>query len=303
MRTTLVVGLALLVFAAAAVASRADLTASKLTIVAGDIAGTTQKSQGPIHEKGYTSGYQRSFTFGAPNGRSGLVFFQSEALVAQTVARAANDVTSVRSALNTPTGRAAFVASIAANLNVKPSMVKPGALRSVHVGDSSVELPLAVQLPTRRIYESLVYMQRDRVVSVIVSASVRPTVAADSKRLASAAGVHVDAALAPALVAKPAVHGLPQVGEILTASPGTWSDATAKFTYQWQRCDPSGTSCSDISAAAGASYTAAPADAGSTIRVEVSAGNRFGTTKGDSAVTGVVAEPPPPPASPLSVRR
>jgi hypothetical protein len=299
----LVVVLALLVFAGAAVASPADIAASKLTIVAGDIAGSTQKSQGPIHEKGYTSGYQRSFAFGTPNGRSGLVFFQSEALVAQTVARAANDVTSVRSALNTPGGRAAFVASIAANLKVKPSMVKPGTLRSVHVGDSSVELPLAVQLPKRRIYESLVYMQRDRVVSVIVSASLRPTAAADSKRLASAAGGHVDAALAPALFAKPAVDGLPQVGELLTASPGTWSDATAKVTYQWQRCDASGASCSDISGAAGTSYTAAPADAGSTIRVEVSAANRFGTTKGDSAVTGVVAEPPPPPAAQISLRR
>jgi len=279
---SLVVVLAVLAFAGAAVASPADITASKLTIAAGDIAGSTQKSQGPIHEKGYTSGYQRSFTFAAPNGHSGLVFFQSEALVAQTVARAANDVTSVRSALNTPAGRAAFVASIAANLKVEPSMVKPCTLRSVHVGDSSVELPLAVQLATRRIYESLVYMQRDRVVSVIVSAGVRPTAAADSKRLASAAGLHVDAALAPALFAKPAVDGLAQVGEVLTASPGTWSDATAKVTYQWQRCDASGASCSDIPGAAGSSYTAAQADAGSTIRVRISASNSAGSTTADS---------------------
>ena len=287
-----------LALAGAALAAKVDLTASKLTIASGDISGSRQRSQGPIHEKGYASGYQRSFTFDAPNGRSGLVFFESEALVARTVARAAHDVSAVRAALHQAAGRAAFVASIAANLKVKPSMVKPGALRSVNVGDSSVELPLAVQLPKRRLYESLVYMQRDRVVSVIVSAGVRPTAVADSRRLASAAATRVDAALAPALYAKPTIGGVAQIGETLTAMPGTWSDATAKLTYQWQRCDASGASCTDIVGATSKTYRPADADAGSTIRVEVTATNRFGATKGDSDVTGVVVMPPPPPPPP-----
>jgi hypothetical protein len=270
--------------------------ASRLTIAPGDVAGSKQKSQGPIHEKGYTSAYQRTFTFAVPNGRSGLVFFQSEALVAQTVARAGSDVSAVRAALKKPAGRAAFIASIAANLKVKPSMVKPGALRSVHVGDSSVELPLAVQLARGRIYESLVYVQRDRVVSVIVSAGLRPTAAADSRRLATAAIAHVDAALAPTPVAKPTVDGTPQVGEVLTAKPGTWTDANAGLAYQWQRCDASGAACADIAGATATTYTAADTDAGSTIRVEVTATNRFGSTKGDSAATAVIATAPPPPA-------
>jgi hypothetical protein len=288
-------GAAALVLAGVAGAARTDLAASKLTIASGDIRGSKPKSAGPVHEKGYTSGYQRSFTFSVPNGHSGLVFFQSEALVSQTVARAASDVSAVRAALQKPAGRAAFIASVAANLKVKPSAVKPGALRSVHVGDSSVELPLAVQLAKGRIYESLVYLQRDRVVSVIVSAGIHPTAAADSRRLATAAVAHVDAALAPALLAKPAVGGSPQVGAVLTAKPGTWSDANAGLKYQWQRCDAAGASCTDIPAATGTTYTVADADAGSTIRVEVTATNRFGSAKGDSAVTAVVPTPPPPP--------
>jgi hypothetical protein len=284
-----------LALAGTAGAGRTDLTASTLTIASGDIKGSKPKSQGPVHEKGYTSGYQRSFTFSVPNGKSGLVFFQSEALVAQTVARAASDVSAVRAALRKPAGRAAFIASVAANLKVKPSMVKPGALRSVHVGDSSVELPLAVQLAKGRVYESLVYLQRDRVVSVIVSAGIRPTAAADSRRLATAAVAHVDAALAPTLLAKPTVDGTPQVGEVLTARPGTWSDPNAGLSYQWQRCDASGASCTEIFGAAATTYTTTDADTGSTIRVEVTATNRFGSSKGDSAVTAQVAQPPPSP--------
>jgi len=284
-----------LVLAGGAAAAKVDLAASRLTIASGDISGSKQSSQGPVHEQGYTSGYQRSFTFATPNGRSGTVFFESEALVAQTVARAANDVSAVRAAMQKPTGRAAFIASIAANLKVKPAMVKPGALRSVRVGDSSVELPVAVQLANRRVYESLVYMQRDRVVSVIVMAGVRPTAAADSRRLASAAVTHVNAALSPALYAKPTISGVAQVGETLTAMPGTWSDTTATLAYQWQRCDPSGASCTAVIGATSDTYTAVDADAGSTIRVEVTATNRFGATRGDSEVTAVVATPPPPP--------
>jgi hypothetical protein len=287
-----------LVLVGAAPAAKVDLTASKLTIASGDISGSKQSSQGPVHEQGYTNGYQRSFTFATPSGGSGIVFFESEALVAQTVARAANDVSAVRTAMQKPTGRAAFIASIAANLKVKPTMVKPGALRSVHVGDSSVELPLAVQLAKRRVYESLVYMQRDRVVSVIVMAGVRPTAPADSRRLASAAVRHVNAALSPALYAKPTISGVAQVGETLTALPGTWSDPTATLADQWQRCDASGASCTDITGATSDTYTAVDADAGSTIRVEVTATNRFGATKGDSDVTAVVATPPPPPPPP-----
>ena len=76
--------LVVLVLALAGVASAAssDLTASRLTLVTADMPGATQRSQGPIHEKGYSAGYQRSFTFGTPNGRSGIVFVESEALVA-----------------------------------------------------------------------------------------------------------------------------------------------------------------------------------------------------------------------------
>ncbi len=42
------------------------------------------------------------------------------------------------------------------------------------------------------------------------------------------------------------------------------------------------------------SYTPAPEDAGSTLRVEVSATNRFGTAQADSPATGIVVALVPP---------
>ena len=137
-------------------------------------------------------------------------------------------------------------------------------------------------------------MQLDRVVSVIVYAGIRPIAAGQSRQLAQAAAVHIDAALTPALFSKPTVTGLPQVGEVLTATPGTWSDPTAKTAFQWQRCDSTGATCTSISGATSVSYTPAPEDAGSTLRVEISAANRFGTAKADSAATGIVVALVPP---------
>jgi hypothetical protein len=299
----LIVAAAALVLAGAA---STDLTPSKLTIALTDLSGAQLKGQGPVHERGYSAGYQRTFGYAKPSGQSGLVFVQSEALVAPTVARAANDISSVRVALTTAAGRVAFIASIAKNLKVKPDAVKPGALRSPRVGDSAVEVPLAVQLPVRRVYESILYVQLDRVVSVIVSAGIRSIAAAQTRQLAVFAVAHIDAALTPVSYAKPTVDGLAQVGSTLSAKPGTWSDATAKLSYRWQRCDPAGANCADIAGATTASYVVADADLGSTLRVEVQAANRFGKAAADSAVTDVViveAPPPPPPPGAVNVPR
>jgi hypothetical protein len=53
-----------------------------------------------------------------------------------------------------------------------------------------------------------------------------------------AAGSAAQANYAPVNSAAPTISGTPQVGQTLTANPGTWnSDTTPTYTYQWQRCD------------------------------------------------------------------
>jgi len=78
---------------------------------------------------------------------------------------------------------------------------------------------------------------------------------------------------APTPSAPPAITGQPYVAVTLTATNGTWSGTVTGYQRQWLRCDTAGANCQPISGATGQSYTAAPADSGSTLRVAVQAVN------------------------------
>ncbi|MGH2832534.1 MAG: hypothetical protein ACRDK2_07130 [Solirubrobacteraceae bacterium] len=97
------------------------------------------------------------------------------------------------------------------------------------------------------------------------------------------------ASAAPVNTTPPAITGTAKVGERLTASTGVWNNEPTSFKYQWLRCNTSGAECSSISGATISAYTLATADAGHTIRIEVTATNAAGSTKATSTQTGVVA--------------
>jgi hypothetical protein len=98
----------------------------------------------------------------------------------------------------------------------------------------------------------------------------------------------------PVNTAVPTVSGNPQVGQTLSADPGTWSGTQPiSFAYQWRRCDSGGAACADIATASGLSYTLGAADVGSTIRVVVTASNSGGSSSATSTQTLVVAGDPP----------
>jgi PKD repeat protein len=93
----------------------------------------------------------------------------------------------------------------------------------------------------------------------------------------------------PENLASPAVQGVPRVGLILTATTGTWTGSEPlAFSYQWLSCDDSGDPCVPIPAATEATYALAPADFGSSIRVEVTATNAAGSTLATSDPTARV---------------
>ena len=94
--------------------------------------------------------------------------------------------------------------------------MKLAAPRSPRVGDHAAELPLSVQMTKGRVYESVLYVQLERVVGAFVIAGTRPIALADSRRLATAAILHIDAALTPQPYRVPDVTGNAQVGETLT---------------------------------------------------------------------------------------
>lgn len=96
------------------------------------------------------------------------------------------------------------------------------------------------------------------------------------------------AAAAPVNSVPPAISGAPTVGQTLTASTGTWANSPTSYAYQWLRCNGGGNNCAAIGGATQQTYTLVAADAGSTIRVRVTATNADGSASAQSAQTAVV---------------
>jgi hypothetical protein len=94
---------------------------------------------------------------------------------------------------------------------------------------------------------------------------------------------------APVSTSPPAISGIPQEGETLTGSSGTWNgNPPIAFAHQWQRCDASGAGCNDITGATAETHVLAQSDVGATLRVVVTATNPDGSGTATSAPSGVV---------------
>ena len=92
--------------------------------------------------------------------------------------------------------------------------------------------------------------------------------------------------------AAPSVSGTAQVGQTLTATPGTWTGTpTIAYDYRWQRCDAQGAACQTIAGAEGRSLTLSDADKGSRLRVVVFASNAVSAvSQARSASSAVVTD-------------
>jgi hypothetical protein len=104
----------------------------------------------------------------------------------------------------------------------------------------------------------------------------------------------------PVNLSAPAISGPAVVGELLTETHGGWSNSPTSYTYSWERCGASGSSCAPISGAGSQTYMPGAADVGSTIRVEETARNAEGpgapaasepTTLVQAAATGPTTPP------------
>jgi hypothetical protein len=105
----------------------------------------------------------------------------------------------------------------------------------------------------------------------------------------------------PANTAPPAISGTALVGATITASTGTWTGTPPlTYAYRWQRCDGSGSSCTDIAGAGTGSYTVAPEDNATMLKVLISAQNAAGSASATSVpvTAGLFQNPVFPSAAP-----
>ncbi len=134
--------------------------------------------------------------------------------------------------------------------------------------------------------------------SADIGAQVRVLVSA-SNLYGTSTGTTASSAVGPVVsgapfnTAAPAIRGTPDQGVTLSASTGTWSPAGTSYAYQWQRSSDDGNTWSNISGATLASYTLVPADAGTDVRVSVTATNPYGVLSVASALVGPVLTVPP----------
>jgi hypothetical protein len=91
---------------------------------------------------------------------------------------------------------------------------------------------------------------------------------------------------APKSTAKPVISGVPQQGQTLSATTGTWTGAPASFAYQWKRC--AGGQCVAIPGATASTYVLSAAEVGTRARVRVTASNDGGRTSAQSKSTAPV---------------
>ena len=98
----------------------------------------------------------------------------------------------------------------------------------------------------------------------------------------------------------PEVIGTARVGETLAVDQGSWSGTDPlTFSYQWQRCDAAGEHCAPVAGQTERMYALTGADAGSTIRVVVTASGPGGVVARATDATATVepasADPVPDP--------
>ena len=88
----------------------------------------------------------------------------------------------------------------------------------------------------------------------------------------------------PANTSPPTISGTSEVGQTLSAAPGSWNgDPPITFAYQWERC--SGSVCTDIPGATAQTYAVMSQDAGFALQVRVKGSNAAGSSEAESAPT------------------
>jgi hypothetical protein len=282
--------------AAAALAATAGFAAvsaapdpAQMALLAGDVPDSKVKGKRLKPDKGYVAAYSRDFELSKPYGSSQLLYINSEVALAAAAKTPIADMVNFRKFLRSTQGRQFLANSIGTELGtaVAKKNVTIGKLRTPPIGDEAVLVSLTVRTKEGRFYVGISWFRVDRTLSTLVVVGLRPTGPVSVAKLGGMVVGHVGQQFTPVSTLPPTVTGTPGQGQTLTASTGTFS-MTPTFTYAWQRCEAAGAACTDVVGATAPTYVVAPEDVAATLRVTVTATNRFGAATGQSVQTAIV---------------
>lgn len=108
---------------------------------------------------------------------------------------------------------------------------------------------------------------------------------------------------APRNTTEPSISGAAQVGQTLTANPGTWSGTQPiQLSYEWRRCNTAAAACV-VTGVTTQTYLVGSADVGHRLRIHVTARNTVGRGTALSNATSVVTSGGPPAGQCESITR
>jgi len=258
-----------------------------------DLGGARVVDQGYYHEQGFVISYSRTFTM-ARAGGTPLMVLDSDAGLAQPGSDIKQAVGYFRRYAATARGRADLKAALqgvdSAGLMISHvSVGTPHAISGTNGWDVALRFRL-LGLPAQA---HVAVFSGNRFLGglMMIGAPGRTVPLSTVAGLARTMTRRFAAAQPPKSLTPPSITGTAAVGQTLTASPGTWANAPTSYRYQWGRCDAQNT-CNDIQGATSSRYTPSQTDAGSTLRVWVTATNANGARNAVSAATDPVLAAP-----------
>jgi hypothetical protein len=230
--------------------------------------------------------------FGAARlGSTRLLYLASTAEVGTSERTTASFVAYIRRALSSKQVRKDLEQSFALEeSDIAFADLHVGRVVSLGAGPGSFDLPMRVSVAHVHADLHLAVFRTERLLGavIVVGAPGSRVPVSVMTRLARLMNTRMAAELHPKNLGPPVLTGTAEVGQRLLATSGSWTESPRSFAYQWQRCDASGASCTNIAGASGTQYTLVTEDAGSTVRVSVTARNRYGSGTARSAATAVV---------------
>lgn len=269
-----------------------------MALMPGDFAGgAAVANQGPLSAAPpAVAGYERSFRPGARLAGRRLLTAQSSVFAFGDAATATRELDAVRDALGTSRGRRALGKAFAGGFKqgvkgkLKLRSVTVGKPVGLRLGQSAFRFALILRTSVGRVEVGFAFVRVDQANGILVlSAYPRAHLTGAPVTLAAARlAQHFQAAFTIRNVASPTIVGTPQQGQTLTADPGRWAGAPAAFSYQWNRCDVAGATCTAIAGAVAQTYVLGPQDSTARITVTVKAENSVSSSSIASSPTAPV---------------